>query len=137
MPSSTSLRIRFGEELFVDADFSGDGVRRRNPVHGGLHLAAVGRVAAAAGWIVGAVHLDEIAGRVFHHAVRGDEVGVAQADFLAGRQAVILRRRNFAEVVLLDIDLAREGNLARAGRRILGIVGDFDESPPAPRDSCR
>ena len=90
-------------------------MRGRNPVHGGLNLAAVGRIAAAAGWIVGAVDLDEIAFRVFHHAVRGDEVGVAQAHFLAGRKAVILRRRNFAEVVLLDVDLAREGNLARSG----------------------
>ena len=65
--------------------------------------------------------------RVFHHALRGDEVGVAQAHFLARREAVVLGRRNFAEVVLLDVDLAREGHLARAGRGVFGIVGDLDE----------
>ncbi len=64
---------------------------------------------------------------VFHDALGGDEVGVAQADFLAGREAVVLGRRNFAEVVLLDINLAREGHLARAGGGVFGIVGDLDE----------
>ncbi len=60
--------IGLGEELVVEADFSGDGVRGRNPVHGGLDLAAVGRVAAAAGGIVGAVHLDDVAVGIFHDA---------------------------------------------------------------------
>ena len=119
--------IGLGEELVVEADFGGDGVGGRDPVHGGLDLAAVGRVAAAAGRIVGAVHLDDVAGRVFHHALRGDEVGVAQADFLAGREAVVLGRRNFAEVVLLDVELAREGHLARAGGGVFGVVRDLDE----------
>ena len=100
--------IGLGEELVVETDFGGDGVGGRDPVHGGLDLAAVGRVAAAAGRIVGAVHLDDVAGRVFHHALGGDEVGVAQAHLLAGREAVVLGRRNLAEVVLLDINRSLE-----------------------------
>ena len=51
--------IGLGEELVVEADLGGDGMGGRNPVHGGLDLAAVGRVAAAARGIVGAVHLDD------------------------------------------------------------------------------
>ena len=129
--------IGLGEELVVEADFGGDGVGGRDPVHGRLDLAAVGGVAAAAGGIVGAVDFDDVAGCVFHDALGGDEVGVAQADFLAGRQAVVLGRRNFAEVVLLDVDLAREGHLAGAGGGIFGVVGDFDELAPGRRGSCR
>ena len=70
---------------------------------------------------------DDVAVGVFHHALGGDEVGVAQADFLAGREAVVLGRRNFAEVVLLDVDFAGEGHLARAGGGVFGIVGDLDK----------
>src|ERR1035438_9536011 len=74
---SKIVRIGLGEEVAVEADFGGDSVGGRNPVHGGLDLAAVGRVAPAAGGIVSTVHLDDVAGRVFHHAPSGDEVGVA------------------------------------------------------------
>ena len=63
---------------------------------------------------------------VFHHAVGGDEVGVAQAHFFAGGEAVVLGRRNLAEVVLLDVDLAGEGHLAGPGGGVFGVVGDFD-----------
>src|SRR5208283_1393177 len=97
----------------------------RNPVHGGLDLAAIGRVAAAARGIVGAVHLYDIAGRVFHHALGGDEVGVAQAYFFAWGQAVVLWRRNLAEVVLLDVDFARKRHLAGPGGRVFGVVLDL------------
>ena len=41
--------IGLGEELVVETDFGGDGVGGRDPVDGGLDLAAVGGVAAAAG----------------------------------------------------------------------------------------
>ena len=90
-------------------------MRLRDPVHRGFHLAPIGRVAAATHRIIGAMNLDDLAGRIFHHALRGHEVGVAQAHFLAWREAVILRRRNFAKIVLLNINLAREWNLARPG----------------------
>ena len=106
-------------------------------MHGGLDLAAVGRVAAAAGGVVGAVDLDDVAGGVFHDALRGDEVGVAQAHFLAGREAVVLGRRDFAEVVLLDVEFAGEGHLARAGGGVFRIVGDLDDLRPGLRGSCR
>src|ERR1700738_2664947 len=52
-----------GEELVVEADFGGDGVGSADPVHGGLDLAAVGGVAAAAGGVVGAVGFDGVARR--------------------------------------------------------------------------
>src|ERR1035441_1185009 len=62
---SEIVGIGLGEQVAVEADFGADGVGGGDPVHGGLDLAAVGRVAAAAGWIVGAMHLDNLAGRVF------------------------------------------------------------------------
>ena len=64
---------------------------------------------------------------VLYHAVCGDEVGVAEAHFLARREAVILGRRHFAEVVLLNVDFARERHLAKSGSGVLGIVGHFDK----------
>ena len=73
------------------------------------------------------MHLDDVAGGVFHHAVRGDEIGVAQADLFARRQAIILRRRHLAEIILLDVNLARERHLTRPGRWVFGIVRNFDE----------
>ena len=64
--------------------FRQDGVRGRDPVHRRLDLAAVGRLAAAAQGIVGAVDFNNVAGGVFHDILRGDEIGVAQANFFAG-----------------------------------------------------
>ncbi len=92
-----------------------------------LTLRPSGELPPRLNWIVGAVHLDDVAVLVLHNALRGDEVGVAQTDLLAGREAVVLGRRNFAEVVLLDVDLAGEGHLACPGGGVFGVVGDLDE----------
>ena len=58
-------------------------------------------------------------GRVDARAL--DEVRVAQAHLGAGREPEVLGRR-IAEIVLLDVKHARERHLARAGRRVLGVV---------------
>ena len=63
----------------------------------------------------------------FTTVLRSDEIRIAQADFLAGREAVVLGRRNLAEIILLDVDFAGEGHLARSGGRVFGVVGDLDE----------
>src|SRR3954452_15832073 len=90
---------------------------------GRLHLATVRRsVAAVRCRIVRAMHFDNLALFVFHYAVRSDEVAVAQAHFASRREAEIFWRRHFAEIVLLDIQLAREWNLPRTGTLVLGIV---------------
>ena len=90
-----------------------------DPVNGRLHFAAIGSVAAAGGGIVGAMHFDDFALVVLHHARALDEVAVAQAHFAAGRETEIFLGRIFAEVVLLDVEHAGEGHLARAGARRL------------------
>ena len=82
---------------------------------GGLHFAAVGRVAAAGGGVVGAVHFGDFALLVLDHAGALDEVGVAQAHFAAGREAEEFLRRIFAEIVLLDVEHLGERHFARAG----------------------
>ncbi len=93
---------------------------------GGFYFTAVGRIVSASGCgIVGAVDFDHFALFVLHDALAGDEIAVAQADFASGRQAKIFRRRNFAKIVLLDVEGARERHLARARAGILGIVDRF------------
>ena len=111
------------EELVVEPHLGVERMVRRHPVDGGLHLAPVGRVAAAGGGIVGGPHLDDLTGRrIFDHAGAGDEVGVAQPHLHPWAQAVVLGRRHFAEVVLLDVDDTRERHLAGARCSILGVV---------------
>ena len=51
-----------------------------------------------------------------------EEAGVAEAHFAVRREAEELLGRILHEVVALDEKLAREGNLARAGVRVLGVV---------------
>ena len=64
--------------------------------------------------------------RVLDHLVAADVIGVLEADLLAGREAEEFLGRVLAEVVLLDIDLARKGQLARAGGGVLGVVLGVD-----------
>lgn len=71
---------------------------------GGLDLAAIGGVAAAGGGVVGAVDFDDFTGFVFDDGLAGDEVGVAEADFGAGGETIVLLGRDFAEIVVVDVD---------------------------------
>ena len=93
---------------------------------GRLHLAAVRRIAALGRRIVGAAQLDHLAGGVLLHFLAGDEIGVAQAHFGARRQPEEFLRRILHEIFLLDIDLAAEADLARAGGRIVGMIDRFE-----------
>jgi len=74
-----------------------------------------------------AANLVPVAGGVFDYAVRSDKVGVAQANLFTWRQAIVLGRRNLAEVILFDVNFAGEGDLAGACAGVFGVVGDFDE----------
>ena len=114
--------IFVGEQVVVEPHFGIDGVCGRDPVDGGFHPAAIGRVAAARGRVIGAVHFHHFAVLVLHHAGAGDEIGVAQAHFAAGREAEILLGRIFAEIVLLDVEDFGKRHLARAGGGVFGIV---------------
>jgi hypothetical protein len=80
----------------------------------------------AGGRIVGAAHFHDLAAVVLDHLRAGDEVGAAEAHFLAGRQPEELLRRFFTEVVALDVQHARERHPASAGGRILRVVDDVD-----------
>ena len=64
----------------------------------------------------------DIPGRILDHIGALDEIRIAQPHFLPRRQAKIFWRWNFHEIIALDVELAGEGNLSRAGRRIFGIV---------------
>src|SRR5579885_2429374 len=88
-----------------------------------LHLASIGRVPAARRRIVRAMHLSHFAFVVLHHALRSDEVSITQANFFSRRQAEIFWWRHFAEIILLDVELAREGYLAHTRALVFWIVG--------------
>ena len=57
----------------------------------------------------------------FTTRVQRDQAGVAQAHLAARRQPEPVLGRVLAEVVAIDVDDARERNLARPLRRILGV----------------
>ena len=59
---------------------------------------------------------------VLNDLFAGDEVAPAQADLFARRKPVILLGRIFAEIVLLDVEHARERNFAGSGRCVFRIV---------------
>ena len=105
------------EQPIVEAHFGVDARARRHPVQRRLDLAAVRRVAAARRRIVRAAQLDDSPASSLTTPLAGDEVRVAQAHFAARREAEEFLRRILAEVVLLDVEHARERHLARAGRR--------------------
>ena len=119
------LRIEVGREIrrigprvvkqrTIEPDFRWLRPRHREPMHGRLDLAAIGRIAASGGGIVGTAQLDDFAGRILHHLATGDEIRVAQPDFVTRRQSEELLRRIFHEIVALDIELPSERHATRA-----------------------
>src|SRR5438034_1377823 len=64
---------RIDEQLVVQPDLGRDRVRGRHPVHGCLHLAAIGGIAALGGRVIGAAQFDDLAGGVLDHLAAGDE----------------------------------------------------------------
>jgi len=59
---------------------------------------------------------------VFHDVDAGDEVAVAESDLAPRAEPEELLGGILPEILLLDIEDAGEGNLARAGRGVLRIV---------------
>src|SRR5207245_6282680 len=99
------------------------GVLSGNPVDGALDLAAL-RVTAARVGVVLHAHLDDVACGVALDAGALDDVGVAQADQGAGREAEVLGGRGVPEVVLLYIkDAADRDHSGTGGGRVEGGGG--------------
>jgi len=118
--------VFFQEQVLVKTHFCIHRVIGRDPVDGGLHFASIGRVATAGFGIASAVNFGDGACSVLDDVGTLDEVSAAKAHFGAWREAKELLGRIFAEVVLLDVKLAREDDVAGAGRWILGIVDDLE-----------
>ena len=59
-----------------------------------------------------------------------DDIAAHQTDFAADGQALELRRRHLGEVLVLDPQLLREGDLAGSGvvGFTVGVVGDVEYS---------
>ena len=109
--------------MTVEPHLGRDRIRRRHPVQRRLHLAPIRRrIAAARRRIVGAAQFHHLARGILHRLAAGDEVAVAQPHLAAGREAEELLRRVLHEVVALDIEFAAEGDRARAGGRVFGVV---------------
>src|SRR5262249_3447659 len=110
------------EEVVVQPHLGVDRVGGGDPVDGALDLAAVGAVAASGGGVVGAGDFGHLAGVVLHHAGALDAVRVAEGGPLPGEQPKILGPRDFAKIVLLDVQHPPERQLARAGGGVFGVV---------------
>src|ERR1035438_1079243 len=101
-------------------------MRGRDPMDGRLSLASVGSVAAAGSRVVRTMHLDHFPFIIFYYRCRCDEESIAQANLPAGRQAVILLGRVFAEVILLDVEYFGKWHLTFSGAFVFRIVDGFD-----------
>ncbi len=97
---------------------------RGYPVQGALDLAAVGRRSSAAGRVVRA---PELCGRavvlVSYHIHAADEVRMAQPDLTLRCEAKELSGRILHEVVVLDVEDARERHRTRTHCGIVRMVG--------------
>ncbi len=119
---TSGVRLGHGEEAVVEAHLGVHGVRGADPMNGAFDLAPGVRPTGTTVQIGGAAEFNHGAGPVFDDFIALDDAGVFEAHLAAGTEAEIFRRRDFAEVVLFNEQLAGEGHLARAGGRILGIV---------------
>src|SRR6202051_5239757 len=93
---------------------------------GGFHLSPIWGVASSGGGVVGAMHFDHLSFVVLHHIPGGNEISVAQAYFAPWREAVILFRRIFAEIVLLNVENFGKRNFGLACAFVLGIIHGVD-----------
>ena len=94
--------------------FGGQGVLGAEPVNRDFDLAAVGGVAANCCRIVGAANLNDIAVFVFVDAGAGDQIGIAQANFAARREAEEFLGRVFHKVGAVDPQFAAKRQFAAA-----------------------
>ena len=114
-------------ETLIQPYFRVDGMACRHPVDRGLHFSLRLRTAALRFWIIGAAKFCDLAGdRVLHDANTGDDVGVTQPHLTARGEPEKLFGRIFFEIVLIDIQDAREGELTRACGRIFRIVDGIE-----------
>ena len=117
------IRLGHGEEAVVETHLGVERVRGADPVNGALDLAPGGRAAGLAVQVGGATEFGDVAVGVLHHFLALDDVGVFEAHFAAGFEAEEFGRRHFHEVVLLDEQFAREGNLPLTCVLVPGVVG--------------
>jgi hypothetical protein len=69
--------------------------------------------------------LNDFSRVILYDAGAGDEVSSAQSHFLSRKQPEELFRRILAEIILLDVEAARERHLPGPGIRILRIIYRF------------
>jgi len=128
-----AFRIKRIEQPVIKPHPGAHSIPSRDPVQGGLDLAAVRGIAAFGGRIVGAAQFHNLAaGRISNHLLAGDEIGVAQAHLAARRQAEEFLGRVLQKIILLDVDLPGKGHGTGAHIRIFGIVHRLKDFRFAP-----
>ena len=120
------IRLGYGEQPIVQADFSLDGVHGADPVDGTLDLFPGIRPTRARIEVGRAAEFRHLARGVLDHFVALDDARVLEADFAARAQAEVLRRWNLPEVIALDVDFAGEQHLADTRGRVFRIVHRVD-----------
>src|SRR5260370_37039517 len=97
-------------------------MRCRDPMQSCPDLSSVGSIAAARRRIIGAYQLYDLPCRIFHCLAAGDQIAVAQSYLAPRREPVEAPGWVFHKILSFDVDLACEGNAARTGSGVLGIV---------------
>src|SRR5688500_5736717 len=98
-------------------------MRGRHPVQRPLDTTSFCRAVAASGMrVVRAAHFLDLAVSVRDDRLALDDERVPQPDLVAWVEPEELLRRILAEVILFDVEHARERYLAGAGAGVLGVV---------------
>src|SRR5690349_17464054 len=69
-----------------------------------------------------ATKLHHIPSAIFDNLITLEDVGILQPHLAPGTKPEVFRRRIFHKIVALDVELARERQLATASRGVLWII---------------
>src|SRR4051794_10486426 len=89
---------------------------------GGLHFAAIGRIASACRGVINAVDFNHVPVIILHYVSAPDEISPPKTHLPSRRKPEILLWRIFAKIVLLDKNLAGERDLPGTRGRVFGII---------------
>ena len=116
------IRVRYGKQIAIKANFCIDRCLCIRPMDGTLYLAAVRCIAPARLRVVFRIYLDYIAILILLTTGTTYHIGGLQPHLIAGKQAEISLHRFFHEVLLFNPQFAREGNCPCSVLRLSRIV---------------
>ncbi len=91
-------------------------------MHNALHL-AVFRALAQRRQITGTMQFGNLASGILHDVTALDDIGIAQAHFSTGNQALVALGRHFLEISTINVELARKRNYPLTHLRHVWMAG--------------